>query len=240
MTGNGCSAAVQRANSNEGKIDPMREVFQQELTEVQDRLVEIAELVLDSIRDATTAFNTADIALADKVIASDPTIDELAVELDELAIEILYRQNPVARDLRIVVSALRMSASLERMGDLARHIAQLARRRYPDHVVPESLRDTFTQMAAHDIHAATLLEQLLRTQDVELAAKLIQSDDAVDALHKTVFETVLGDGWQGEAEKTVDVTLASRFLERFGDHAASIAKKVQYLSSGDWAAAEPA
>ena len=213
----------------------MRAVFQQELAEVQDRLIEIAALVLDSIRDATTAFNTADVALADKVIAADPEIDELAVELDELAIEILNRQSPVARDLRIVVSALRMSASLERMGDLARHIAQLARRRYPEHVAPEALRDTFTQMAAHDIHIATLLEQLLRTQDVELGDKLIQADDAVDALHRTVFETVLGPTWQGEAENTVDVTLASRFFERFGDHAASIAKKVQYLATGDWA-----
>lgn len=212
----------------------MRAVFQQELAEVQDRLVEIAELVLDSIRDATTAFNTADVALADKVIAADPTIDELAVELDELAIEILYRQSPVARDLRIVVSALRMSASLERMGDLARHIAQLARRRYPDHVAPEGLRDTFTQMAANDIQIATLLEQLLRTADLELADKLIASDDAIDTLHQSVFDTVLGADWQGEAEKTVDVTLASRFLERFGDHAASIAKKVQYLATGDW------
>jgi phosphate transport system protein len=212
----------------------MRAVFQQELAEVQDRLVEISELVLDSIRDATTAFNTADVALADKVIAADPTIDELAVELDELSIEILYRQSPVARDLRIVVSALRMSASLERMGDLARHIAQLTRRRYPEHVAPANLRDTFTQMAAQDIHIAELLEQLLRTQDVALAGKLIQSDDAVDVLHASVFETVLSSDWHAEAEQTVDVTLASRFFERFGDHAASIAKKVQYLSTGDW------
>lgn len=212
----------------------MRAVFQQELAEVQDRLVEISELVLDSIRDATTAFNTADVALADKVIAADPTIDELAVELDELSIEILYRQNPVARDLRIVVSALRMSASLERMGDLARHIAQLTRRRYPEHVAPESLRDTFTQMAAHDIHIAELLEQLLRTQDVDLAERLIAGDDAVDTLHAGVFDAVLGADWHGEAEQTVDVTLASRFFERFGDHAASIAKKVQYLATGDW------
>jgi len=212
----------------------MRAVFQQELAEVQERLVEISELVLDSIRDATTAFNAADVALADKVIAADPNIDELAVELDELAIEILYRQSPVARDLRIVVSALRMSASLERMGDLARHIAQLARRRYPDHVAPDGLRDLFTQMTAHDIHIAELLTQLLRTQDGELAEQLIQGDDAVDKLHAGVFATVLGPDWQGEAEQTVDVTLASRFLERFGDHAASIAKKVQYLGTGDW------
>ena len=201
---------------------------------MQDRLVEIAELVLDSIRDATTAFNAADVALADKVIAADPQIDELAIALDELAIEILYRQTPVARDLRIVVSALRMSASLERMGDLARHIAAIARRRYPDHVVPEPLRDVFIQMTAHDIRIAELLAELLRSQDVGLAAQLINGDDAVDRLHASVFDTVLAAGWSGDAGQTVDVTLASRFFERFGDHAASIAKKVQYLATGEW------
>ena len=115
----------------------MREVFQQELRDVQDRLVEIAERVVESIEKATTAFNESNVALAEEVIASDPLIDEAANDLDELAIMILARQQPVARDLRITVSALRVSASLERMGDIARHIAQLARYRFPDKVVPK-------------------------------------------------------------------------------------------------------
>ena len=121
----------------------MREVFQQELREVQDRLVEIAELVAISIDKATRAFNESDVSLAEEVIAEDPRIDQATVALDELAITILARQQPVARDLRIVVSALRISASLERMGDLSTHISQLARYRFPDKVVPKSLRSTF-------------------------------------------------------------------------------------------------
>ena len=109
----------------------MRAVFQQELQEVQDRLVEISTLVAGSIERATESFNTSNVALAETVIEEDHKIDQRAAELDELAIQILARQNPVARDLRIVVSALRISASLERMGDMAEHIAQLSRYRFP-------------------------------------------------------------------------------------------------------------
>src|SRR5215207_5335932 len=129
----------------------MREVFQQELREVQDRLVEISDLVADSIEKATWAFNESNVSLAEEVIAEDDRIDQLTVALDELAITILARQQPVARDLRIVVSALRISASLERMGDMSTHIAQLARYRFPDKVIPSSLRPTFVQMGALDV-----------------------------------------------------------------------------------------
>ena len=129
----------------------MREVFQQELQEVQERLVEIAGLVAISIDNATTAFNESNVTLAEKVIADDDQIDQRAIALDELAIDILARQNPVARDLRIVVSALRISSSLERMGDMAEHIAQLARYRFPEKVVPKSLRPTFKELGELDV-----------------------------------------------------------------------------------------
>ncbi|MFC4243403.1 phosphate signaling complex protein PhoU [Gryllotalpicola reticulitermitis] len=212
----------------------MRAVFQQELSSVQDGLVLISDLVLDAIRNASTAFNTADIALADQVISGDPAIDRLSIELDELSIQILARQGPVARDLRVVVGALRMSALLERMGDLARHLAQLTRRHYPEHVAPDALRDIFIEMAAQDIRTAELLNRLLRTQDLELAEQLIEDDARTDALHRSVFDAVLRADWTGTTEQTVDVTLATRFFERFGDQAVSIAKRAQYLSTGEW------
>src|ERR687898_2613459 len=144
----------------------MREVFHQSLEDVQGRLVEIAELVTIAIDKATRAFSSSDVALAEEVIEADAVIDEKAVALDELAIEILARQQPVARDLRIVVSALRMSASLERMGDIAEHIAQLARSRFPEKVVPKTLRPTFAEMGRLDVEIARKLVQLLRSEDV--------------------------------------------------------------------------
>jgi phosphate transport system protein len=212
----------------------MREVFQQELAEVQERLVEISRLVAISIEKATRAFNESDVGLAEEVIADDDKIDALTVELDELAITILARQQPVARDLRIVVSALRISASLERMGDMSTHISQLARYRFPDKVIPKSLRPTFAEMGALDVKIANMLTELLTNEDMKLAETIRNEDDKIDALHLSVFDAVLGETWKGQAADTVDATLASRYHERFADHAVSIAKKVQYLGTGDW------
>ncbi|HKP07056.1 MAG TPA: phosphate signaling complex protein PhoU [Microbacterium sp.] len=215
----------------------MREVFHQSLEDVQGRLVEIAELVTIAIDKATRAFGTSDVALAEEVIEADAVIDEKAVELDELAIEILARQQPVARDLRIVVSALRMSASLERMGDIAEHIAQLTRMRFPERAIPKGLKSTFLKMGELDVEAARQLTELLRTQDGDLIDEIRNADDKLDELHVSVFEKVLSDSWQGDPSATVDATLASRYHERFGDHAVSVAKKVAYLSTGDWTSA---
>jgi phosphate transport system protein len=212
----------------------MREVFHQSLEDVQTRLVEIAELVTTAIEKATTAFGTSDVELAEEVIDADSVIDERANELDELAIEILARQQPVARDLRIVVTALRVSASLERMGDIAEHIAQLTRMRYPERAIPKGLKSTFTKMGELDVEVSRVLTDLLRTQDLTLADAIRNADDDIDELHATVFEKVLSDSWRGEAAATVDATLASRYHERFADHAVSVAKKVVYLATGDW------
>jgi phosphate transport system protein len=212
----------------------VREVFHQSLEDVQGRLVEISELVAIAIEKATQAFGSSDVSLAEEVIDADSIIDDKAVALDELAIEILARQQPVARDLRIVVSALRMSASLERMGDIAEHIAQLTRYRFPERAIPKGLKSTFTSMGQIDVQMAQMLTELLRTQDVSIAEGLRNLDDQLDDLHVSVFEKVLGENWQGEAMATVDATLASRYHERFGDHAESVAKKVVYLATGDW------
>ena len=212
----------------------MRELFQQELHEVQDRLVAIAELVVDAITDAVEAFNKSDVSLAEAVIVRDNKIDDAVIELDEHAIAIMARQAPVAKDLRIVVSALRISASLERMGDMAEHLAQLARYRFPEKVVPKTIRPTFKEMGVLDVQMAKMLVELLKTEDIAIAHKIRDEDDKVDALHLSVFETVLSDTWSQETETTVDATLASRYLERFADHAVSIAKKMVYLSTGEW------
>ncbi|MGO3328666.1 phosphate signaling complex protein PhoU [Gordonia sp. (in: high G+C Gram-positive bacteria)] len=212
----------------------MREVFHQSLEEIQSRLVEITDLVTVAIDKATRAFANSDVAIAEEVIADDVQIDELAVSLDELAIEVLARQQPVARDLRIVVFALRVSASLERMGDMAEHIAQLARLRFPERAIPKGLKGTFTKMGERDVEVSRTLSELLRTQDLRLADVIRNADDEVDELHARVFEKVLSDNWKGEPTATVDATLASRYHERFADHAVAVAKKVVYLATGDW------
>jgi phosphate transport system protein len=177
------------------------------------------------------------VSLAEEVIADDVKIDEAANSLDEIAIDILARQAPVARDLRVVVTALRVSSSLERMGDMAEHIAQLTRQRFPEKVVPKGLRGTFKKMGQLDVAMAQKLTRLLATEDIALAGEIRDEDDAIDELHASVFDFVLGETWKGAPIDTVDATLASRYHERFADHAVSIAKKVEYLATGDWAGA---
>ncbi len=211
----------------------MREVFQQELREVQDRLVEIAELVKDAIQQATTAFGNSDVALAEQVIDSSEAVEEQAGALDELTIDILARQQPVASDLRLMVGALRMSASLERMADLAQHIAQLARYRYPESAIPKGLKKTFVRMGELDVLMAEKLVELLRNQDPATIDVIRDMDDDIDELHAKVFEKVLSDKLQADPTGVVDATLASRYHERFGDHAVHISKQMNFFLRGE-------
>ncbi|MEY4398451.1 MAG: hypothetical protein RLZ53_1027 [Actinomycetota bacterium] len=212
----------------------MREVFQTELKEVQQRLVEMAGDVTRIMENATQAFTKSDVTTADQALASADAVHEKALQLDELAIRILARQSPVSRDLRILVSALRISASLERMGALAGHIAQIARFRYPGSAIPASLLATFEEMGKLDLELGKKVQRLLENTDIDLA-KSIQAEDArVDELHRHVFDVVLGDDWKENAMYTVDVTLASRYHERFADHVVDISAKVSYLTTGEW------
>ncbi|MFM1994557.1 MAG: hypothetical protein RLZZ610_74 [Actinomycetota bacterium] len=212
----------------------MREVFRSELQEVQQRLVEMADSVGIIMEKASQAFLGNDISKADEAIALSEANEEKALALDELVIKILAQQSPVARDLRVLVSALRISASLERMGALAGHIAAIARYRFPGSAVPDSLRKTFEEMGALDAQLAKKIAGVLRNTDVD-QARAIQAEDArVDELHRSVFDVVLADTWKENAMFTVDVTLASRYFERFADHVVDISSKVSYLTTGEW------
>src|SRR5215475_5243095 len=121
---------------------PMREQYHEALDTISDRLVEMTRLVGSAMGRSTAALLDADLALAESVIAADDDVDNLQHELEDLALELLARQQPVATDLRTIVTSLRMSADLERMGDLALHVAKVARRRYPTSAVPPELRAT--------------------------------------------------------------------------------------------------
>lgn len=212
----------------------MRKIFEKELQEVQSRLVELAEGAKTIMQKSTEAFLKSDVSLADEALALSDSNERKALDLDELVIKILATQSPVARDLRILVSALRMSASLERMGSLASHIAAIARYRYPGSAIPESLRATFAEMSKIDLELADKAVALLRSPDVDLAREIQARDEAVDLLHRKVFEVVLSPSWSENAMYTVDVTLASRYFERFADHVVDISSKVSFLQTGEW------
>ena len=212
----------------------MRKVFQAELQEVREELADIARLVAEALDRAYECFQNADIELAQEVIAADARIDYKQTSLDEKAIEILALQGPVASDLRMIVGSLRMSASLERMGDLARHLAQLARLRYPDPAAPEPLRRTFDRMAALDREIIADVAELIETRDLALVARIQGANAEVDELHASVFRAVADPSWTASPAQTVDAALVSRYLERFADHGVSVARTVSYLITGEW------
>ncbi|UPO77131.1 MULTISPECIES: phosphate signaling complex protein PhoU [Arthrobacter] len=212
----------------------MRKVFQAELHQIGEELTQISQLVTEAMKKATLAFETADTELAQDVIAADARIDFLQNDLDERAIDILALQGPVASDLRMIVGSLRMSASLERMGDLARHIAQLARLRYPANVAPDSMVETFKEMARLDIAISELLTELLETRNLELSKDIYAHNTRINELHVSVFKAVASPEWNNSPVTTVDLTLASRYFERFADHGVSVTRKVNYLVTGEW------
>ncbi|KAA9393518.1 phosphate signaling complex protein PhoU [Kocuria coralli] len=212
----------------------MREVFQAELKQVGEELVEIATLVHKALSEARQAFLEADLETAQEVIAGDARIDFMQNELDERSIDILALQAPVASDLRMIVGALRMSSSLERMGDLARHLAQDARRRYPDPVLPEQLVATFSRMFDLDLEIIDGVVQILETRDMGVADTIYAKKAEVNGLHQDIFNALSSDSWDSPVSTAVDVTLSARYLERIGDHGVSVARKVAYLVTGEW------
>jgi phosphate transport system protein len=212
----------------------MHGIFQNALADVQGRLVNLAENAESIMDKASRAFLNSDVTLADEALALAETNETKALDLDELVIKVLATQSPVARDLRILVSALRMSASLERMGSLSSHIAAIARYRYPGSAIPASLRQTFEDMSRIDLELVGKAIKLLQNTDLDLVREIQARDEAVDRLHRKVFDVVLNPEWKENAMYTVDVTLASRYFERFADHVVDISSKVSFLQTGEW------
>ena len=213
----------------------MREQFQEELDGVSATLVQMAGLVRVAMDNATTALLTADLTLAEKVIADDAIIDEIQHELDARTINLIARQSPVASDLRTLVTSLRMSADLERMGDLAHHIAKSARMRYPATAVPPELSLTIEEMGRVCSKIIEKVSVVLEKRDADRALEIEKDDDEIDALHRKIIQTLLDPNWKHGVETAIDMTLLGRYYERCADHAVSIARRVYFLVTGSYA-----
>ena len=210
----------------------MREEFQADLIEVNRLLVTMAEAVRTALRNATAALLTADLAAAESVMDRDAEVDEIYRQVEAKVADTIARQAPVASDLRTVITALHVSADLERMGDLAEHVAKTARRRHPSPAVPAELRPVFQQMALVADRMADKIITVLTKPDVDLAAELEKDDDDMDDLERDLFAILLDDGWPYGAETAIDGALLGRFYERYADHAVNIGEHVIYLITG--------
>ena len=213
----------------------IRSVFQEELDGVSQSLVDLSNMVSDSIHSATQALIEADLKIAEEVISNDEKIDLYQHDLDSRIIDIIARQQPVASDLRALVTALRMSADLERMGDLAHHIAKVTRLRHPEKVVPAELNDLVNHIGSVAENISRKIPTVIETRDTELALQLEKDDDEMDLLHRQLISVLIAPTWEHGVETAIDLTLLGRYYERYADHAVSVARRVIFLVTGKFA-----
>ncbi|GGT33286.1 phosphate signaling complex protein PhoU [Nonomuraea spiralis] len=210
----------------------MRDAYHEELDLLTGKLVEMTRLVRSAISRATTALLDADLQLAESVISRDQEVNATFADIESSIFELMARQQPVAVDLRMVITALRMGTDLERMGDLAVHVAKVARLRHPDSAIPPETRSTIVEMGQIAENLVTKAGSCVASRDVESALELEQDDDAMDRLHRRLFRNILAKDWQHGVEPAIDITLIGRYYERYADHAVRVAGDVVYLVTG--------
>jgi phosphate transport system protein len=212
----------------------LRSAFQDELDGVTQSLSELSTLVSSAITQATHALLTADLSEAEAVIAADDRVDEIQHELDARIIDIIARQQPVASDLRALVTALRMSADLERMGDMAHHIAKITRLRHPGAAVPSELLLTIEEMGKVARLISDKVGGIIDSKDIDKALEVEKDDDEMDLLHRKLFTALLEPSWPHGIETAIDMTLIGRYYERYADHAVSVSRRIHFQVTGKY------
>jgi phosphate transport system protein len=214
----------------------MREEFRSDLNQVSRTLVTMAETVRTAMRRATVALLKADQTEAEQVIDRDPEINALYRIVEDKVYDVVARQAPVASDLRVLLTALHVGADLERMGDLAEHVAKTCLRRFPSPAVPPELASVIERMdEVADLMAGKIADAMTNL-DTVTAAQLERDDDVMDELERTLFGIVLAPEWPHGVEAAVDAALLGRFYERYADHAVNVGAHVVFLVTGETAA----
>lgn len=211
----------------------MRDAFNESLADVRRRLLEMVNLVQVAVNDATESLLEADGEKAEQVIANDAKLDQLREELEDECYELLTLQSPVATDLRTLISAMKMAGELERMGDLAVHVAKVARMRLPERAVPTKLESILARMASIAELMVGKVGQIIEDNDVQSARELDEIDEQIDKLRRKSFRELFKSDWKHGVEAAVDVALLSRYYERIADHAVSVASRLIFLVTGD-------
>lgn len=210
----------------------MRNAYHEQLDTIQLRLVDMTQAVSIAMALASRSLLERELHLAEQVIANDAAIDEMNRDIEDQSLELMALQNPVASDLRAVMNAARMSSTLERMGDLAAHVAKVARMRYPDTAIPEFVRPILSGMADAAIRSVTHAGQVIVNKDPQGAEELVLLDDELDTLNRQLYATLLSPDWTLGVDRALDLALLARFYERFGDHAVSLARRVHQEVTG--------
>jgi phosphate transport system protein len=210
----------------------MRTAYHDQLDQLSEQLGDMCGLAGAAMERATQALLQADLALAEQVISDHDQIVGMSARAEEAAFVLLALQAPVAGDLRSIVSAIQIVADVDRMGALALHVAKIARRRHPQHALPEEVNGYFSEMGRVAVELGNSAQEVLLTRDPDKAARISEEDDAMDDLHRHLFTVLMDREWKHGVTAAVDVTLLSRFYERFADHAVEIARRVIFQATG--------
>jgi phosphate transport system protein len=210
----------------------MRETFRVELDTLIDDLARAARLAAQMMTNASTALSQADLALAELVISGEGTMKALCDDMDQRCVKLLLLQAPVATDLRVVVAAMHAVTDVERMCNLAQHIAKIARMKHPTVPIPGEVRPVFARMGVLATNLAQDAATAIESQDPLSADRLAHADDEVDALRRRIFQILFSEDWSHGVEPAVDAALIGRYYERFADHAVAIARQVSFLVTG--------
>jgi phosphate transport system protein len=214
-------------------VQTMRDVFHDELDDIGAGVAEMIRLVAAAMEGATGALLDADLTRAERVIEADARVDALRVDLEDRAFQMIARQQPVATDLRVLITTLHLVADLERMGDLALHVAKIARLRFPETAVPEDVRDVIAQMGEVARSLVHKVADVVEGRDIELAKEIEAEDDSMDALRRKLFTLVLSPRWSQGTEAAIDMTLLGRYYERYADHAVAVARRMIFIVTGE-------
>ncbi|ANE79227.1 phosphate transport system regulatory protein PhoU [Mycobacterium adipatum] len=212
----------------------MRTAYQEQLSSLTVQLGEMCGLAGVAMERATQSLLQADLALAEQVISDHDRITEISARAEEAAFLLLALQGPVAGDLRAIVSGIQIVADIDRMGALALHVAKIARRRHPQHALPEEVNGYFAEMGRVAVELSRSAQEVLETLDPDKAARIREEDDAMDDLHRHLFSVLMDKDWKHGVTAAVDVTLLSRFYERFADHAVEVARRVIFTATGSF------
>jgi phosphate transport system protein len=210
----------------------MRTAYHDQLEALTGQLGEVCGLAGAAMERATQALLQADLGLAEQVITDHEQIAAMSAKAEEAAFVLLALQAPVAGDLRAIVGSIQNVADVDRMGALALHVAKIARRRHPQHALPEEVNGYFSEMGRVAVELGNSAQEALVTRDPEQAARVREEDDAMDDLHRHLFTVLMDRDWKHGVTAAVDVTLLSRFFERFADHAVEVANRVIFQVTG--------
>ena len=210
----------------------VRGTFTKELALIQNDLMTMGQLVTQALADAVEALKTKNKELADSVIAGDDKIDEMQVIIEDKTVELIALQQPIAKDLRILSTAMKMTTDLERIGDHAKKIAKIANRIGQDPLIKPLVDIPIAAQMAQDMVKKVLKSYI--ELDVNAAAEVCIADDKVDEICDTCKRDILFYMMKDQAniEQGLDLNKVVQRIERIGDHATNLAEWVIYLVTG--------